>query len=121
MTSLYAAPIHTAIQPSAVCCKRSLNTIRSLLLALRAGPERQRSRPIRGPLFYNLAKRWLLFSKQNNASEHNLKHTYNCLSVSVCVLGCLICVFMWARSCVGVCVCVMHGPVEKSDCFIPAM
>lgn len=45
MTSMYAAPIHNAIQPSDVCCKRSLNTIRSLLLActqLWACPERQR-------------------------------------------------------------------------------
>lgn len=42
MTSMYAALIHNAIQPSDVCCKRSLNTIRSLLLActqLRACPE----------------------------------------------------------------------------------
>lgn len=44
MTSLYAAPIHDAIQPSDVCCKWSLNTIRSLLLAytqLWACPERK--------------------------------------------------------------------------------
>lgn len=33
MTSMYAAPIHDAIQPSDVCCKWSLNTIGSLLLA----------------------------------------------------------------------------------------
>lgn len=46
MTSMYAALIHNAIQLSDVCCKRSLNTIRSLLLACTqswACPERQRS------------------------------------------------------------------------------
>lgn len=79
MTSMYAALIHNAIQPSDVCCKRSLNTIRSLLLActqLWACPERQRSAVSEckltvlfswgvpfsaafsqtGPIFFNVAK-----------------------------------------------------------------
>lgn len=99
MTSMYAAPIHNAIQPSDVCCKWSLNTIRSLLLAgtqLWACPERQaqcsvrvqtdssvlmmspiqqRLCPNEGTIFYNVAKFRLLkmllnkLKRQRNDTE----------------------------------------------------
>lgn len=131
MTSMYAAVIHNAIQSSDVCCERSLNTIRLLLLActqLRARPERQRGAVsrvqtasfalTRSPI----QRRFVRTKDQSsvssaaileNAPQYNFKDGKNdtewgfhlfpsCECLSVCVLCWLICVFMWVCSCVGV-------------------
>lgn len=81
MTSMYAAPIHNAIQPSDMCCKWSLNTIKSLLLACTVmgstvqshsaiwqfcSHEKSPSAALcarKGPIFYNIAK-FLCYSQK---------------------------------------------------------